>query len=827
MQPHPKTHCGDLAAPPPALTPLCLMPHWLVWKWQRSPNGRSWTKPPFCSDDPSRYAANNNPATWSTRPAAVKAVLAGKASGIGFALTDTEIGAIDLDDCRDPETGKVDDWAQEVLNAAASAYREVTVSGSGLRIIGIAKGAAQHKKFAISGGRPDAAIEVYRRAVRYITISGLEISNCAELPNIDAVIDNIVARHDRAGDSTANGFHFDKGDQNEKKEEPKPEWSEREEARVRAALEFIPAVDRQVWLHVGMSLHWTGWDDRARQIWDDWSKTAPEKFDEKDQGKTWRGFLAQRDKAKTLATLFALAIEGGWDSAVEGTQEGNSSAASPHSWDDPDVSILDDRRGELPEFPLDVFSPSWQTWATNAAHGAGVTADHVMIPLLGISSALIGTARRVKASSSWSEPFTTWAAVVGFSGSGKTPGLDVSQRALSKIEHARKARITELQRKHETNVERARAAFKLWKEQVAEAVEAAMPAPPMPSDADVPDEFVAPRLFVTDHTVEKLAVLLQARPRGILLIRDELAGLFLNLSRYSNGSDREFWCEAWNGKPHRVERIGRPSVAIDHLLVGLVGGFQPDKLARAFKGDADGLYARLCFGWPLEPDYQPLTDNIEEVEPEFENTLVRLIDLPAEEEGELIITPVLLSAAARQAFEQFRQSVHKEKSALEGREREWWSKAPPHVLRLAGTVAYLDWARRTAGQPVLVQEPNKIEKKFVDAAIRLVRDYFWPHSRAALRQIGLSERHANARRVLRWISAHNRPDELSREEIRRYALGKTLDANATQKLLDDLVKAGWLRQVTNMTAGRPNRRWLANPKLFLEGRSERSERSES
>jgi hypothetical protein len=29
----------------------------------------------------------------------------------------------------------------------------------------------------------------------------------------------------------------------------------------------------------------------------------------------------------------------------------------------------------------------------------------------------------------------------------------------------------------------------------------------------------------------------------------------------------------------------------------------------------------------------------------------------------------------------------------------------------------------------------------------LGRDYFWPHSRAALRQIGLSERNANARRV--------------------------------------------------------------------------------
>ena len=137
------------------------MPHWLVWKWQRS--ARKWTKPPFRCDDPTRHAANNDPATWSTRRAAVAAVLAGKANGVGFALTGTEIGAIDLDDCRDPETGAVDAWAKEILDAAPTAYHEVTVSGAGLRIIGIAKGSAQHRKFTISGGRPDAAVEVYRQ----------------------------------------------------------------------------------------------------------------------------------------------------------------------------------------------------------------------------------------------------------------------------------------------------------------------------------------------------------------------------------------------------------------------------------------------------------------------------------------------------------------------------------------------------------------------------------------------------------------------------------------------------------------------------------------
>jgi hypothetical protein len=228
------------------------------------------------------------------------------------------------------------------------------------------------------------------------------------------------------------------------------------------------------------------------------------------------------------------------------------------------------------------------------------------------------------------------------------------------------------------------------------------------------------------------------------MIVDELAGLFLNLARYSGGSDREFWLEAWNGKYFVVERMGRESVVIDHLLVGMCGGFQPDKLNRSFSGDADGLYTRMLFAWPPEPAYQKLTDHVQEVEPEFYNTLMRLIDLPAEQDGELLISPVSLSFDARAAFEDFREYVHDQKAALDGKDREWWAKAPAHVLRLSGTLAYLDWARRTAGQAAIVEEPNRVDARFVKAAVTLVRDYFWTHARAALRQIGTTERHANA-----------------------------------------------------------------------------------
>jgi hypothetical protein len=99
---------------------------------------------------------------------------------------------------------------------------------------------------------------------------------------------------------------------------------------------------------------------------------------------------------------------------------------------------------------------------------------------------------------------------------------------------------------------------------------------------------------------------------------------------------------------------------------------------------------------------------------------------------------------------------------------------------------------------------------------------------AALRQIGISERHAHSRRVLRWIKAHGLA-EISREDIRRNALGQRLDAEETQKLIDGLVKSGWFREVTVTTGakGKPARRWAANPKLLSEGAADNADNAEN
>jgi hypothetical protein len=390
------------------------------------------------------------------------------------------------------------------------------------------------------------------------------------------------------------------------------------------------------------------------------------------------------------------------------------------------------------------------------------------------------------------------------------------------VERNRKKEISEMRAAHEKKRETAKAVKDAWRERLKKLREKAIVdlkqyagllrnEPEMPPEAEDPGPFIAPRLHMSNATIERVAQLLEVQPQGALLLSDELASLFLNMRRYSNGQDNEFWLEAWNGAPYTVERISRPAIALDHLLVGLVGGLQPDKLARAFKGDLDGMYARFLFSWPPEPSYRPLAKVGAEVEPEIVNAITRLVQLKSgeSEEGGFAPRACALSEEAAERFEQFRKSWDAGKQALDGREREWWAKEPAHVLRLAGALCFLDWAF------VGGDEPTEIGDGHLQAAIALV-GYFWEHARACLRQVGLSDRHADARRSLRWISANNKK-QVTREEIRGEALGRKLDAAETETLLQNLEKAGWVRKILQPSGpkgGRPPSRWSVNPILF-------------
>ena len=185
----PTTHQGDLAKLPPALAPLIERPQWAVWRWTQSENGR-WQKPPFMAMQPERHASTRDASTWSDYATALDVLRNGKADGISYVLTeDDPFAAIDLDHCRDIDTCSIDVWAQNFLEAGRASYSEVTPSGAGCRIWGLADGAMLNKKFTLNIDGKDVAAELFRRTNKTLTITGYRLDTITKLTNIDRVID--------------------------------------------------------------------------------------------------------------------------------------------------------------------------------------------------------------------------------------------------------------------------------------------------------------------------------------------------------------------------------------------------------------------------------------------------------------------------------------------------------------------------------------------------------------------------------------------------------------------------------------------------------------
>jgi primase-polymerase (primpol)-like protein len=99
--------------------------------------------------------------TWRTFEEAVQALESGRYDGVGFVFSSGDpFAGVDLDGCRKPETGELEDWAAEIV-ASFGGYAEASPSGTGVHII--VRGKAPNMK----RGR----VEAYS-SERYFTMTG-------------------------------------------------------------------------------------------------------------------------------------------------------------------------------------------------------------------------------------------------------------------------------------------------------------------------------------------------------------------------------------------------------------------------------------------------------------------------------------------------------------------------------------------------------------------------------------------------------------------------------------------------------------------------------
>ena len=138
---------------------------WVLWVWKKI--GGKWSKIPKQSRFPLQNASSTDSETWTDFSSAVEAAEKNDL-GIGFVFNGDGIVGIDLDDCREAETGKLAGWAEDIIGKLKT-YTEVSPSGTGLKLFvrgELPEGCRSGFK------RPEGgSVEVYSTG-RFFTVTG-------------------------------------------------------------------------------------------------------------------------------------------------------------------------------------------------------------------------------------------------------------------------------------------------------------------------------------------------------------------------------------------------------------------------------------------------------------------------------------------------------------------------------------------------------------------------------------------------------------------------------------------------------------------------------
>jgi len=161
---------------------LRILPHWLLWKYEPGKNGKPTKVPKTIYGD---NASSTVKATWSHFDKVRQVFESGGYDGIGFVFTrESGFSGVDLDHCRDPGTGQIDEWAVAII-ARLNSYTEISPSGAGVHIImrGLLPAGVDGCKKELSGPgyRPEAGIEMYS-SKRYLTFTGERLQSTPEEP---------------------------------------------------------------------------------------------------------------------------------------------------------------------------------------------------------------------------------------------------------------------------------------------------------------------------------------------------------------------------------------------------------------------------------------------------------------------------------------------------------------------------------------------------------------------------------------------------------------------------------------------------------------------
>jgi DNA polymerase I-like protein with 3'-5' exonuclease and polymerase domains len=434
-------------------------------------------------------------------------------------------------------------------------------------------------------------------------------------------------------------------------------------------------------------------------------------------------------------------------------------------------------------FPVEALPAPIGEYVRQGSLALACDPAYVALPALAAVASVIGNTRTIRLKRGWEEPSVIWSAIVGDSGTLKSPAY------LKAVAH-----LFQLQRRLLLEFKETVAQYQDDLQAYKDAKRAAQDEGTDPGAP--PEGPLLRRVVCSDTTIEKLAEILEDNPRGTLVARDELAAWLASFTRFKGqkgGTDLPNWLEMYRAGTVVVDRktTERKTLFVQRAAVSITGGIQPGVLARALTPEFldAGLAARLLMAMPPKLPKRWTDAEVDpDVEQAYQAALDKLLALDFDtKDGEKVPYVLALSPDAKAAWVAFYDSWAREQAAAEGELAAAFSKLEAYAARFAlmhHVVTLIGLDCDDTAHPIGV--------KSIEAGVALCR-WFATEARRIYAILSESAEERDARRLVEFVQARGGTITvrgLMRANCRRYP-----DADTAEAALTALVAAGLARWV--------------------------------